>query len=539
MGRVILENNNNQAFIKGTVILLTANIITKLFGMLFKIPLTYLIGEEGMGIFSTAYTMYSFMFIIATAGLPVAVSKMVSESESLKNTDESRQILKVSATVLTIIGVLGSAFLFFGAEFLANAINCPVAASSIRAVSPAIFFVGVMSAFRGFFQGHQDMIPTAFSEVTESVGKLIFGYGLSYWFLTSAAVPLKMQMGAAGAVLGVSVGTFLACGVIIAMFFKRKKTLFKYSKEKCTRKKSEIAKTLLIIAIPITLGASVFSLTSIIDMAMIMRRLQVAGFDHIKSTALYGSYTGYAVPLFNMPPTLISSISISIVPAIASAYVEKNKDLVKKTTLLAIKVTTIFALPCAVGIAILAEPILNLVYKNASSAKSLSILGYAIVFVSLVMVTNAILQAMRKERIPVINMAIGGVFKIVINYILVAVPGININGAPVGTICCYVIILSLNLCFIIKEMRIGFNISEFIVKPVICVAVMAVGVLFVNRLTSSMHYAISVLLSIGAGAIVYFIMIFALKTVNYDDILMVPKGEKIADIMVKFKIINK
>lgn len=535
-----MSDNKNQAFIKGAFILLIANIITKVIGMFFKIPLTYLIGEEGMGIFSTAYTMYSFMFVIATAGLPVAVSKMVSESEAVENNAESKRILSVSLVVLALIGTFGALILFFGADFLANAINCPRAANAIRAIAPAIFFVGVMSAFRGFFQGHQDMVPTAYSEVIESLGKLIFGYGLAYWFLKAAqGVKEKIDMGATGAVLGVSIGSFAACLAIFLIFLKRRGELFRKSGVKCEKSKWQIAKTLIKIAVPITLGASVFSLTSIIDMAMIMRRLEAAGFNSDSATALYGSYTGYAIPLFNLPPTLISAISISIVPAIASAYAAKNKDLVRSTTSLALKITTIFALPCAVGIAILSNPILHLVYHNTSATKSLSILGYAIVFVSLVMVTNAILQAMHKERIPVINMVIGGVFKVVINYILVAIPSVNINGAPIGTICCYVIILILNLCFIIKEMGISLSLKDFVIKPVICVAVMAAAVMASYKYMSSMHYAVAALLPIIIGVVVYFAMIFLMKTIKYDDVLMIPKGEKIADLMLKLKIIDK
>jgi stage V sporulation protein B len=521
---------------KGALILLIANIVTKIIGMVFKIPLTYLIHEEGMAVFGAAYTIYSFVFIIATAGLPVAVSKMVSESEVVGNKKESKRILGVSLTVLTSLCFVGMLALFFGADMFAKAISCESASGAIKAIAPSIFFVGIVSAFRGFFQGHQNMVPTAWSEVVESLGKLIFGFGLAYYFVD---LTQDVDFGATGAVLGVSLGSLFACVVIVSIFIKSKKKLFENSSDMPVNSKGKIVKKLILIAIPITIGASVFSLTSLIDLAMIMRRLKDAGFDETMSKVLYGSYSGYAVPMFNLPATLISSISISIVPAIASAYAIGDKKQAQSTASMALKVTTVFALPCAVGLSVLANPILMLVYHNPSATNSLSILGYAVVFVSLVMVSNSILQAMQKERIPVINMVIGGLFKIIINYILVGIPGININGAPIGTICCYVVILVLNLSFIIKETKIKLSIKEFIFKPVLSVIVMGASVILCTYLFRSMHYAISTLMSILIGAIVYFAVIFILKTVKYEEILMLPKGDKLATIMLKFGIITK
>ncbi|MBE7053157.1 MAG: hypothetical protein E7391_02650 [Ruminococcaceae bacterium] len=531
-----MNDNKNQTFMKGALILLIANMVTKVIGMIFKIPLTYLLKPEGMAVFGAAYQIYTVMFIIATAGLPVAISKMVSESEVKGNKEESKRILSVSLLVLTSICFAGMLALFFGADMFANAISCPSAANAIRAIAPSIFFVGIVSAFRGFFQGHQNMVPTAWSEVVESTGKLVFGFGLAYYFIN---ITSNVDMGAAGAVLGVSLGSLLACVVVVAIFIKNRKKLFDKKTDSVVSSRRNIVKNLIKIAIPITLGASVFSLTSLIDLAMIMRRLKDAGFNEDTCKFLYGSYSGYAVPMFNLPATLISSISVSIVPAIASAYALKDRKTVNSTVSMALKVTTIFALPCAVGLSVLAKPILQLVYSDTSATGTLSLLGYAVVFVSLVMVTNAVLQAMQKEKIPVINMLIGGIFKIVINYILVGIPNVNINGAPIGTICCYVVILILNIFFIIKEMKVKLSVKEFVIKPILCVLVMAVAVLLTTHFTSGIHYAISTLLSILVGALVYVVMIFALKTINYNDILMLPKGEKLANIMLKFGIITK
>ncbi|MBE7038864.1 MAG: polysaccharide biosynthesis protein [Ruminococcaceae bacterium] len=544
-----MSENKNQAFLKGAFILVIANVLVKVIGAGFKIPLTYILGEEGMGLFSTAYTIYGLLFIIATAGLPVAVSKMVSESRSLNKYKEVKLILKVSFMILSVIGILGFLVLFLFAEDFSVALNNPRAMTGIKAIAPAMIFVALMSAFRGFFQGHQDMFPTAVSEVLEALGKLLFGYGFAYYFVTSITDDtFRINFGAMGAVAGVSMGALLGFLALLIIYVLKRKELYKnVSETEKVRSGREIGKKLVLIAIPITIGASVFSLTNIIDMAMIMRRLEVAGFSASSTgLALYGSYTGYAVPLFNMPPTLISSISISVVPAIAGAFVKKENDFVSNLTQKSVKITLLFALPCAVGMSILSKPILSAVYMNTNAANTLSILAIAIVFVSLVMLTNAILQAIGKVYIPVVNMLLGGLLKIVVNYVLVANPHINICGAPIGTNLCYILILTLNIFWIVKLMRVKFSVSSFIIKPLICVAVMTAMVILSSSIvnvfvpfTGRLSSIIIVLFGVSFGAISYFAMLFVTKLVTYDDVLMLPKGEKIANYMVKIRLFKK
>lgn len=544
-----MSENKNQAFLKGAFILVIANVLVKVIGAGFKIPLTYILGEEGMGLFSTAYTIYGLLFIIATAGLPVAVSKMVSESRSLNKYKEVKLILKVSFMILSVIGILGFLVLFLFAEDFSVALNNPRAMTGIKAIAPAMIFVALMSAFRGFFQGHQDMFPTAVSEVLEALGKLLFGYGFAYYFVTTISDDIqRINLGSAGAVFGVSMGALLGFLALLVIYIKKRKNLYKdLDLSEKVSSGNEIGKKLVMIAIPITIGASVFSLTNIIDMAMIMRRLEVAGFSASSTgLALYGSYTGYAVPLFNMPPTLISSISISVVPAIAGAFVKKENDFVSNLTQKSVKITLLFALPCAVGMSILSKPILSAVYMNTNAANTLSILAIAIVFVSLVMLTNAILQAIGKVYIPVVNMLLGGLLKIFVNYVLVANPHINICGAPIGTNLCYILILSLNIFWIVKLMRVKFSILDFVIKPVICIGVMALVVVISDRVVNMfipfsgrLSSIIIVLFGVSFGAISYFAMLFVTKIVTYDDVLMLPKGEKIANYMVKMRLIKK
>ena len=532
-----LNNNKNQAFVKGALILMIANLLVKLIGAVFKIPLTYVLHEEGMGLFSSSYQMYAWMFVVSTAGIPVAISKMVAESRATGNHTEVKKILRGSLLLMTVIGLLGTAVLYFGAKPFSSLMKNEDAALGIAAVSPALLFVCIMSVFRGYFQGKQDMMPTAASEVLEALGKLVVGFALAIMFL-----PYGLPMASAGAVSGVTIGAFLGMLLILIIYaFKNKK---EKKNEYCdfgsTCSTGAIILRLAKIAIPITIGASVFSLTSVIDMIMIMRRLQMsAGFSYDQALSLWGAYSGYANPIFNVPPSIITPIGISIVPAIASAIAGGDMKFARRTAGISVRLTVLFALPCSVGMSALAGPILNFVFQNDSAQQPLTFLALVIVFVSLVMVTNATLQAVGKEYIPVRNMIIGGAIKIIVNYILVGMPEININGAPIGSMLCYITILSLNICSIKKEIGVKFGIVQTVIKPVIAATIMAVAALGVYNFTYVLGNRLAVIIAILAAAVVYFGVLFVLQAITRDDMEMIPKSEKIIPIMETLKILRR
>ncbi len=531
-----MSHKKSQSFVEGALILMIANILVKVIGAIFKIPLNYLLGDEGMGYFGTAYTVYNWLFIIATAGMPVAISKMVAEAKAKGNNLEAHKIFAVSYRLLAIMGIAGFAFLFFGAEACASLMASPNAANGIKALSPAILFVAIMSVYRGYFQGQQNMLPTAISEVCEALGKLVFGYGLAMLFISQG-----IEMASAGAVFGVSAGGFLALASLAVIHLKNKKKILPCSKsDTCSKSNFTILKNLVKIAIPITIGASVFSLTSIIDAAMIMRRLQqAAGFGYDAANALWGAYTGKSITMFNLVPTLITAISISIVPTIASAFAVKNTHRAQEATSGSLKITILLTAPCAVGMAIMAGPILQLVFHSTTAESTLSILGYAIVFVSLVSLTNAILQATGHAVTPVVHMVAGGIVKIIVNYYLVGHPSINIAGAPIGTILCYFVILVLNLVSIKKIMHIKYNFVSLVLKPLIAVIAMAAVVLAVYNLASALGNTLATIAAIGCGGICYFAVLFIVGAISESDVKMLPKSQTLLPILKKYKLIKE
>ncbi|MBE7040034.1 MAG: hypothetical protein E7398_04845 [Ruminococcaceae bacterium] len=579
-----------QTYLEGALTLIIANLVVKVIGALFKIPLANILKEEGMALFSTAYNFYTVLFVIATAGLPVAVSKMVSESLARKNNKEVDRIFKAAVSLLSILGIIGALILFIGAKGFASVTGSSGSYLGIIAISPAIFFVSVLSAFRGYFQGMSNMVPTAFSEVIEALGKLLVGLFLAYILM-----PTGIVNAASGAVLGVTSGVFLAAVFMAGAYIlnKRKTKSAFLSSDIAARSTKEIFISLLKIAVPITIGAAVSSVTNVIDMVMIRQRLQTImvtpemfktlteyygltpdvvtiGKNIVEkpSEILYGAYSGFAVPLFNLPPTIVTALSMSIVPAISSAFAIRNYTEAKKLTESTVRITTLFSLPCAVGLSVLSAPILLVIYNNVRSENMLFILAYAVIFVCLVSVTTATLQATGNVMTPVYNMLAGGVVKIITNYFMVGAHDLNIGGAPISTLLCYMTIATLNLIAVRKVLSARFNVTDNILKPLISAAVMGIVAFFgynlIANLVGAPQFNLGLTLcfikdaapitpvqgdlraktiialggSIILAVIVYVIMIFLLKAIKKDDIYMMPKGEKLAKLLTKCKLIN-
>ena len=357
---------------KGSAILLAATLLVKIIGAAFKIPLTNLIGNEGMGYFNSAYSIYSGLFVIATAGLPVAVSKMVSESIARNNLRETKRIFSIAYVIFLTIGIVGSAVLFWGADMLVSGMKYAESGLCVKLIAPAILFVSLMSVYRGFFQGTTNMLPTAISEVTEALGKLVVGYMLAYILLDHG-----LMAAAGGAVFGVTSGTFIAVLILMIIYQCKKKSFYSGSgMEQQPRPVGTLLWKLLKIAVPITISASVLTLTNLIDLALIGIRLDsIKEFLNATPRELYGMYSAKAVTLYNMPPTLVTSLSLPLVPAVSRAFVLKDYRKAQITISQSLKVAMLFELPCAVGMGVLAVPILELLYGTSDAALLLKLVS--------------------------------------------------------------------------------------------------------------------------------------------------------------------
>ncbi len=534
-----MSEKKEASFVKGALILAMSSIIVKIIGAVFRIPLTNLVGEYTMGLYSIAYRYYSILLTIATAGIPIAISKMISESRALERSGETKRIFKTAVGLCAAIGLVGAVILVFGSGLLAKAANDSNAIPGIIALAPAVFFMAITAAFRGYFQGHGNMVPTGITQIIEALSRLVFGLLLA-WVLLSNGFAKKFV--SAGIITGITIGTILTVLVMLvfsAMKKKKEGRLPNYNEE--SRPNSVLLKSLLSIAIPVTLGSLIMNLTSTIDMFLITKRLGAIGYSEEGTTSLFGIYENYALPIFNLIPSIIISLNVSVTPTISAAYAVDDKKKLHETILSALRIVIIFTLPAAVGISILSEPVLSILFASKeaiggvpTAAPVLSILGIASFFLCASSLTSTSMQAIGKANIPLITMAIGAVVKIVANYVLIAIPGVELMGAAIGTVLCYLVITVLNMIMLAKLVGFKPKFMQTYIRPLICCAIMGAVVFFSYKLCLPIAgNLISVAGSIFLGVVVYFISMILLRGITREDVIGLPKGEKIASILFK------
>ncbi|MFA6947828.1 MAG: polysaccharide biosynthesis protein, partial [Eubacteriales bacterium] len=400
------KKTQKNLFFSGVLILTVSNILIKLIGALFKVPMVSIIGNEGMGYFNLTYTIYVWFYMISTAGLPVAVSVMISEARAKGNLREVKTIFKLSTLLFLCIGFFGMSVMMAGSHLFAALMDTPPIYSCVIAIAPTLFFICISSSIRGYFQGYQNMLPTAISQLIEALGKLILGiiFGL-YAMRAGYSLPIVAAYSISGLTIGAAAGMIFL--VFTKMFFRDRVYDAEYIRPDSytmdVRPTRTLLRRLVSVAIPITISASVMSLTSLIDGMIIVRCLKTAGFVEEVAVALYGNYTSLAVPMFNLPPILIYPISYSLIPLISASLTEGDHDKTMNIMTSALRIVAIIAIPCTVGLSVLAEPILRLLYdaeKSAMAAPLLSVLALSVYFLGMLSISNAILQANGYERKP-------------------------------------------------------------------------------------------------------------------------------------------
>ena len=521
-----------NTFFGGAAILAMGILVVKVIGLFYKIPLVNIIGSEGSADFNNAYNIYSVLLTISTAGLPVAVSKMVSEANALGRQNQVHKVFRLSLAAFLTLGVVSFLIMYFGSEQLAGMMHDSLAAAGIRALAPAVICVGCLSAFRGYAQGHGNMTPTAVSQILEALCKLVIGLGLAYW-LVRAGQP--SHVAAAGAITGVTVGTILALAYMIFNFVSTR-----MREEKDTQDAPDSARrilsTLMKIAIPITISSSMVGIVTVIDSALVQGQIQkvlisdpdswalyqqVVDFVPLEaardawqqavssgaaaeavsqlygavelaaeniSRSLYGNYSG-ALTIYNLPLSLMAAITASVIAAVSAALARRDRRGAARITGSALRITALLAFPMGVGLFVLGTPIIRLIFPELDASVAgplLSTLGIASIFVCLMLVCNSVLQAHGFINLPVVIMALGGVVKIVTNYNLVAVPTIGISVAPVGNVLCFGLCMVLDLVVIARVIHGRPDYLPLLAKPAAAAGVMGLGAWAVYGLLSKL-----------------------------------------------------
>lgn len=525
-----------QNYLHGAAILTTGVIIMKILGAIYKIPIANILGDEGNAMFTSAYSVYSVFLALATAGLPVALSRMVSEANTQGRKLQTGRIFSVAFWTFFVLGGVSTFVMLFFPEWLAGLLHNPDAALSIKVLAPSVILVCLTSAYRGFIQGHENMIPTTVGQILEVLAKVVVGLALAWIFARSGA---EKSVSSAGAIFGVTVGSL----VVLVYMYVCKRRWYKPSmaaSPDVPDSRGDIFKNLLRIGIPIALSSIVLSIINLIDSSLCMARLQsAAGFTYVDAKILYGVY-GKAQYIFNVPAAFITPLTISIVPAIAGQVVLGNKDEAGKISEDSLRISMALSLPMGVGLAVIAEPAMKVLYPGSNEAGPvlLGVLGIASIFVCFSLMTTAVLQASGREKLTAVSIITGGIVKVIVNYFLVAIPSVNIYGAPVGTLCCYVTMCIMNVIFIFRSFDKAPSLKNICVRPVISAAIMGIvasvcysGLGNVLDYGSRIQMAAGMCAAILAAAVVYTVSAIVLKAITAEDMKLIPKGEKVAKLL--------
>lgn len=516
-----------ESFARGAFTLMLAGMISKFLGAFYRMPLARIIGDEGMGLYEMAYPIYSLLLIMAVAGFPVAISKLISEHRATRAYEEEKAVFFNALVVLCLTGVIFSFILYNGAGFIASHVLGDVRVIyPLKYISPAIFLVSIMSGFRGFFQGYKIMTPTALSQTSEQFFRVISMLFFGYIFKQAG-----VEYGAAGATLGAAVGALFGLLILITIFIKEKGINFfinlfiSIAFFRNLKKSIYILKQLLKIAVPFSLGALVMPLMQTVDAAVVPQRLQLIGYSISEATSLYGHLSGMALRLVSLPTIFTLALGTSLVPVLSSYQVKGCFNRINKYIVQALRLTIIVGIPASAGIFIMAFEMTDLLFGYYEAGAPLRVMSFAALFLCLQQVTSFILQGLGFYQRPVINLLVGACVNFILNYNLTACPSLGILGAALGTGCGFFTASLLNLRDIYKRVDISFPFLANCFKPIISTLVMVFFLLRFSSLIGEFFYGLrllSFLCELLIAGFVYFLALLVLKGLDENDILWIP-----------------
>lgn len=534
-----------ETFLHGAIILAAAGMIAKVLGMFYRIPLTILIKDEGVGLTQIAYSLYLVLLAISTLGLPVAISKLVAERVATNRYEAAVRVFRISLGLLTVSGLVFGTALFLSARYLADHFyRDPRVYLSLAATAPAILLVAVMSAFRGYFQGWKRLIPTAISEIIEQVVRVFTAVALAY-----ALLPMGLAWAAAGATFGAVTGAAAGLVYLTYLYFSSRGQLRREMLSNTVAPTEDrdtgtfaLAREIAILAIPISIGGLILPLMQFLDSAIVTTRLQAAGFTPEKATALFGQLGAMAFGLVNVPAMITFALAASLVPSISEAMALGKVQRARAVLSTGMRITVALILPAAVGFYMLAEPITALIYTNANrtAGQPLAVLAPGLLFLGLQQTTSAALQGIGRTDLPVKHLVTGAIVKTVLTWVLTAMPGYGINGAAFATSVGFLVSALFNILAVRRHLGVAFSLEAFVVRPVAAVVAMGifVGAFFpwFNRVLGVSPGApervaegVATLVTIGVAAVLYLVVLTLIGGLQTADFEMIPRlGPRIA-----------
>ena len=514
-------NSSNNKFLKGTLILTISSIVVKVIGSLNWIILSRVLGGEGIGLYQMGFPIYLMAITVSSAGIPVAISIITAEKLAHKDYRGAKRVFNVSLRLLLISGLIFSSALFFGAGLLIDYhfIRDARAYYSIIALAPAVFFVTFLASFRGYLQGWQIMTPTATSECVEQIMRVI-----TMLFFADLFMPYGLAYAAGGASMGAGVGAF--CALLVLMWFYRRLKK-KFQQEIDAQDDSapvepaaHIIKRLLKLALPVSLSSLMLPIGANLDLLIVPQRLEVAGFDVRHATELFGYLTGMAVPLVNLATIFTAAMTISLVPSISESKALEDFAAIRAKIRIAFRVALIITFPCFMGLYFLAEKVAGLIYNAPGAAAAIQAMSVGILFLGMHQISTGILQGLGRTGIPVVNMIIAAIVKVLMSWSLTAVPELGVRGAAMATVADFAVAAVINMVFIYKFT--GYTMSLMsIIRPCLAAMVMGGAIYGVLQLTGTWG-AWSILAAMLVSPVVYGGALLAVGGMNKEDMDNLP-----------------
>ncbi len=524
------------SFVKQAAILGAASLLVRFIGFLYRLPLTGMIGDEGNGIYATSFYIYTFFLIMSSAGLPTAISKMVAERMALGHTKSAHRVFKIALFWAAILGLVASAILYFGAGWLCEITKSPRSYMSIVVLSPTVSIVAIMAVFRGYFQGMNNSVPTAVSQIIEQVFNAAFSVVCAYFLIKGTPEGGDaIARGAAGGTAGTGLGAFFGLCLMLWVYYLARPIIKLETRADRTGKHEtdkEITRILFKTTFPIILGAAIFSVSNLIDMVMVKNCLHNAGvFSEVEIERLYGILTGKYVVITTLPVSISTALAVAVVPVVAGAFIKKEYADVREKVNTALRLTMLLSIPAAIGIGVLANPILMMLFPSFSDGGILLTVGAAsIIFLSIAQITTGLLQSVGRVSVPVIGAFCGALIKIPLNFLLVSNPNINIVGAVISTTACYIVAAGIDWYVLARFLRSKPDYIHILAKPLLASVFMGACAYVVYNLCYyiSERNAISTLIAIATGCVTYAFFMILTKGIHRNDLKYIPGGHKLS-----------
>jgi len=539
-GRVLLVgtvSSRRQSTAEGFAVLTASNLVVRLIGFVYVLPLTHLIGNVGNGLYGVGYQIYIFLFILSNTGLPSAIAKAVSENRAVGDYESAHLVFKIALRILLVMGTATTAMMA-AAAFWVDRYLWPRTLYTILALSPTLFFVSLMSGFRGYFQGMSLMTPTGVSQVVEQTVKAVSAPLLAYVFLGYG-----IEVAAGGATFGTTLGAIVGLAYLIAKYLKERPRILRDIElhQQMPRRHSSksLFRTVIRYAIPITLGSAVLSMGNLVDLALVGSRLRAAGFSQVETDALYGILNTQNARLVNLPTALSTALAAALLPGISAAFAAKDRSALNYRTTQALKVSMLIAAPASIGLSLLSDPVIRVLFpSHPDGGYVLAVGALSIVFISLVQVITAVLQGAGKMHLPPMFLLCGVGIKSLLTYLLVSIPELNIRGAAIASVVAYSLVFLADLSALTISTGVKIPVTEVFVRPTAAAGLMGIAVWMLSEIMRAYQASslVTVAVCVPAGVVVFGLLVIVLKAITPSELLRLPGGSLMLRTIVRLGI---